>query len=315
MPIKYFPLLDHAYAMTMGTAATNHAGVVEVEQSHYRSELAIKEQILARDHRYHVQQLPGSELARWEALDLVLSELSRQYPAWFSYACNGVQRVWHNVLLGERRSFVWGDCATLPFDPLDYAGRQVQEDLLLLADAPGVPLVAGQLCFGNAWCLDDKLGLSFLAIHSPVPIFDAAIGRSAQLLMERIKPNRPVWRTNWSVVATDQLDYAPRWRDTVHARKLQVTPENAGERVFFRVERQGLARLPQSRAVLFTIHTYCHPLAALNTSEARALAITLATAPHETLEYKGILPFIDALQSYLAACDDVHAYVVGGADA
>ena len=128
------------------------------------------------------------------------------------------------------------------------------------------------------------------------------IGRPSDLLMARLKAERPVWRLNWSLTASERLNLAP-WFAAEHGRaKHAVTAENAGERCCLRVERQGLARLSHSNTVLFTIHTYTSRLSATRRApleRAQRLLGVLRTAPPEVLAYKGITPFAAALRAYL----------------
>ena len=57
-----------------------------------------------------------------------------------------------------------------------------------------------------------------------------------------------------------------KWRT---AHDATITEQNAGERLFLRVERQTLRRLPDSGAVLFGIRVHVYPLAdAVTTPEA-----------------------------------------------
>jgi hypothetical protein len=198
-----------------------------------------------------------------------------------------------------------GDSASLPLPPLDWVGRQMQEDLLILSGnaEDGMPLVAGQLCFPNGWCLDDKMGKSFLGIHHEVPLFAHHLGRSSSLLLERLKPERPVWRINWSLKATPRLNLIPRF--FAEERQAHLTPANIGACCFLRLERQTLSRLPRTGCILFTIHTYQAPLDAVVESAdvARRIAGVVRTVPEEMLLYKGIASFLDPLLTYLAAKD------------
>jgi hypothetical protein len=186
---------------------------------------------------------------------------------------------------------------------LDWTGRQVQEDLLLLdASTAGYPLMAGQLCFANRWSLEEKMGSSFLDIHGPVPGFGEQIGRLSQLLMERLKPSRPVWRYNWSLTVSGELDLSTRVYDAVQARMAGVTAANCGETCFFRTERQTLARLPQTGAVLFTVHTYRTLLGNLarDAAWAQRFLEVLDQASPALLAYKGVTPVEGPLRDYLS---------------
>lgn len=289
--------------MQMGTRPLDAEHLlIDVDLPHYAAEIALKHAILAADHRYAFQSLPSATDAGWETLELLLPAMARRNPEQFTLTIDGTHWIWENHVLGHTRRFTLGDPHTLPYAPLDWVGREVQEDLLLLdAGLPGVPLTAGQLCFPNAWCLDDKIGHSFLEIHAPVPLFAEQIGRASQLLMERLKPGRPVWRLNWAIRAGDQLDASPRYAAELARRKQVITRQNAGEGCFLRVERQTLVRLTRSNHVLFIIHTYHAAIAsvAADVQQGRMLLEVLRSTPPEMLDYKGIAPFAEPLIAYL----------------
>ncbi|MBY0502902.1 MAG: DUF3445 domain-containing protein [Bryobacteraceae bacterium] len=181
--------------------------------------------------------------------------------------------------------------------PFGRAARGLAEDLLLLADAPGWPLVAGVLCFPNDWQLADKLGQSLLAVHGPVPGFAAQAGEASLKLFERLKPERPVWRANWAIKVTSRLDLPPAVNQSFEPAKREITAANAGQRCYFRIERQTLSRLPSG--VLFTVRTYLEPLESLSGEERRAVAVALRTMPGAMLSYKGIQPFLGPLLEWL----------------
>lgn len=192
-------------------------------------------------------------------------------------------------------------CRLLGTNSLREAGDSVQEDLLILdPHLPGLPLVAGHLCFANAWCLDDKMGQPFLAIHGPVPTFATSIGPSSQRLLERLKPGRPVQRLNWAVKSTGQLDLTSRWDADVAVWNARVTAANAGAHCWMRAERQTLSLLEPSGCVLFTVHTYTQPVETLSPAQIHNLHGVLRTCPEDMLRYKGIWPFHGPLLDWLA---------------
>lgn len=297
----YFALPATPARMAVAARPLAGAPLIEVEPAEYRAELAEKEAILAGDHRYYFQALPATEAMQWEALALLLADMARAYPQHFALEVDGDTHIFTNCLLAARTRLRMGDAASLPCAPLDWLGRQVQEDLLLLAPDAGFPLVAGQLCFASRWSLDEKIGQSFAAIHDPVPGFHQQVGRPSALLMERLKAGCPVWRTNWSLAPTGRLDMASKFGAELDALRAGIRAHNCGERCYFRVERQTLSRLPQSGAVLFTIHTYRAPLATLAADPewARRLLAAVETMPAPFLAYKGIAPYAGALTAYL----------------
>lgn len=298
-----FDLHSDQFQMSVGARPLGAEPLIDLDPASYAAELGLKEQILARDHAYYFQAQPESRAAQWEALALVMGDLARCYPFWFAFEDEGTRWRWLNRQTGRRINFQPGCADQLPYAPLDWLGRQVQEDLLILAGEAeaGFPLVAGQLCFPNHWCLSEKMGLPLRAIHEPVPGYAAQVGRATDLLMERLKPGRPVWRRNWSIVVSAQLNLASCYREQFAQRKHAITPTNAGDHCYFRTERQTLSRLMPSGAILFTIRTHTAPIASLATDPqwaARLLGL-LRSTPEATVAYKGMTPFYEALIIYL----------------
>lgn len=299
----YFPLKADTFSMAMGTQALENGRLIEIDPDHYTTEIQLKRTLLADDQAHYLHAPEETLPAQWEVVDLLLEQLARDYPHYFTLTKNGKQVTWRNKLLQEETVFGIRQAASLPYAPLDWLGRQVQEDLLLLhADATqGIPLVAGQLCFPNAWCLEEKLGKAFLAIHQEVPLFAERIGRSSYLLLERLKAGRPAWRLNWAIKNIPRLNLTPKYAHEVAQAQCDLTPNNIGERCLLRVERQVLTRLPRTQDILFTIHTYQEPIATIarNAQQARILLGVLQTTPPEVLQYKGIAPFAPMLIAYL----------------
>ncbi|MBN1206502.1 MAG: DUF3445 domain-containing protein [Myxococcaceae bacterium] len=303
--LPYFPFDEDTYALKLGVQALR-AGecLIEIDEAHYRNELALKESLLTADPRARFQAEPGTAPLQWEAVTTVLPKMAEQHPRHFELRVEGARWRWRNHLLGTETRFTPGEPGSLPHAPLDWLGRQVQEDLLLTdGTREGMPLVAGQLCFPSAWCLDDKLGRSMSEVHAPVPRFNEQLGASTLRLMERLKPERTVSRINWAITVTDRLDLEPRtlpeWRHLFSG----ITARNAGERCFLRLERQTLTLLPSTGAVLFTLHTYRAPVATQVEApeRRRRLASVLRTVPPDTRQYKRLAPFLEPLMAWLEA--------------
>ena len=133
--------------------------------------------------------------------------------------------------------------------PLMVLGRLIQEDLcVLLPDGGGGHvLAAAVLCFPARWTLNEKMGRALIGIHAPVAEYDADLARRVQRLFDALHPERPLWRAN-------ALGYAD---PTLHqpCREADPRPPAPDPPPFIRAERQCLLRLPESRAVVFSIHT------------------------------------------------------------
>ena len=298
--IPLLPIEPGRFGITLGVRALGAAPIALVDETRYPDEVRLRERLLDEDHGYRYRGGPGTLPAQWEIVALLLRDLARHHPEFMSLSEDGDRWTWGTRLLGGGATFRLGDPESLPHEPLDWVGRQVVEDLILLSgDAgAGFPVIAGQLCFPNDWSLPDKLGRPVLGVHAPVPGFAPAAGDATLRLLERLRSERPVWRANWAIRATDSLDLSPRaGRVSVE----HVDAGNAGETLVVRVERQTLSRLPESGAILFTIHTRSRPLAgvASEPERARRLLDAIRSMPPEMAGYKGIAPVQNALAEYL----------------
>lgn len=134
--------------------------------------------------------------------------------------------------------------------PLRTLGHLLQEDFCLLqSDGSEHVLIGAVLCFPSQWTLAEKMGRPLTAIHRTVAPYDAGIARRVQRLFDGIRPGRPLWRSN-RLNHDDPALFQPR-------REAQTGPgARARTGAYIRCERQCLLRLPESRAVVFSIHTY-----------------------------------------------------------
>jgi hypothetical protein len=189
--------------------------------------------IAARPEAVHAL-LPEGRAAARELYDLILARLQRTP----GYGARG------SVM---RRP----DCVDVPLDPdrpLWTLGRLVQEDLCLLEAGGGEHVLTGAiLCFPASWTLAQKIGRPFTGIHVPVPTYDVGIAARVQRLFDAIRPEQPMWRAN-ALLYFDPTLFQPRLESEPRPR-----PTTNG---YIRSERQCLLRLPVTRAVVFTIHTY-----------------------------------------------------------
>ena len=221
----------------------------------YGAQMAYRAALIADKGAAVLRLDPAARPAADELLEAVLAELDDK---------PGYARA------GERVSCPDGRVVTLErADPLGTCARLVQEDLVLLErpeDADEHLLTGAVLCFPASWTLDQKFLRPLTRIHRPVPSYDGDIARRVQRLFDGIQPGRPIWRANYLVYADPNL-HQPRREDDPRA------PAPGGRR-WLRVERQALARLPESRAVVFSIHTYVVPLASLSAEDQAALAGT-----------------------------------------
>jgi hypothetical protein len=276
--------------MAMGLIATDPAELIELDER-YPEEMEERRRLLAVRHADVFATLPGSEAARQEVLDILAELLPRRFPAWF--AREG--RMLRNRLTGED----W-DLGALPHDPLEVAGRLVQEDLCLLRLTPEGPVLdAAVLCFPSRWSLAEKLGQPLAMIHTRVPFYAERLAKPVDRLMPNLRDGKLVVRLNWGM--TDDPALYAESRKFRREHNPDVTPDNAGERLWLRVERQTLRLLPRSGGVLFGIRTHLYTVGRLAADPrvAADLAAAVRALPPEMALYKSIPPFREALLAYL----------------
>ncbi|MCB1332053.1 MAG: DUF3445 domain-containing protein, partial [Maritimibacter sp.] len=206
----------------------------------YVAQMALRDRLLAERGDVVLRQAPGAAPAAAELLALILEELA---------AVPGYRIGADDVACPDGRRV-----ALDRSHPLETAARLVQEDLLILEQPEGAEehvLTAGVLCFPASWSLGEKFLRPLTGIHTPVDVYDAELARRVQRLFDGIRAGRPMWRAN-ALVYADPALFQPR-------TEADRRPKPPAGRRWLRSERQCLVRLPETRAVVFTIHTFVVP--------------------------------------------------------
>jgi dimethylamine monooxygenase subunit A len=286
----HLPFEPGPYRMAMDLVTAAEADWFELDQ-HYPAEMAERRRLLQTAHADVFAALPVSAKARQEALALIVAALTTHHPDWFSRDGATLR----NHLTGE----VWQIGSA---DPLELAGRLVQEDLCLIQNSEDGPVfTAAVLCFPSRWRLMDKIGKALPAVHEPVPSYQDRLARPVDRFMRHVKPGHIASRLNWSLLDDPAL-FQPggKWRADGGS---DISATNAGRRVFLRVERQTLRRLPSTGAVLFGIRVHVYALERVidRPDRAAALAGAVRALPPEVQHYKSLLPFREAMLGWLHA--------------
>jgi len=303
--LRFFPFGDE-FDPGMGARALRpHEPLFDIDPERYLIEVALKTQQLGAAHADYFRGGADLMQAQWDVLELVLTDLSTHHPEHFRLDRHGDEWHWHNTLLGIDTRFHFGDAASLPYEPLDWAGRQVQEDLVLLASDSDATFVGGQLCFANGWDIGERVGHAYLRIHKHTPGVTMPSVHAGSRFLAALKPERTMWRMSWNFKLTDQMDlttrHIPEHKADFERRAPTLTPEQAGAEIFVRIERQTFTRLPRSGGVLFGIHTYNSLLEveAADPDRARRILRVVQGSPREVRDYKAITPMEGPMLSYL----------------
>jgi len=216
----------------------------------YGAQLAYKARLMAEKGGEVVQLAPEAEAAAGELLALVLRELKGK-PGF------EVQET-HVTCPDGRRVMIDHDA------PLQTCGQLVQEDLCIMQKQGDEHVLTGALlCFPASWSLAQKFMRPLIAIHDPVASYNADIARRVQRLFDGIQVDRPMWRANFLTYSDPDLFQPRRTQE-----RRRVDPDAPK---WMRVERQGLRKLPQTGAVIFSIHTYVVPFCDLSEDDIIAL--------------------------------------------
>jgi hypothetical protein len=275
------------WRLSMGLHRLDEREWLEVDDDR-DAELREKARLLEVARETVLVTLPAGEAPSRELLDLVVAYLVAEHDVLDTTGAAIVDRTTGTTIDPAHRH------------PIEAASLLVQEDLCVLVRDDAWRLVAACVCFPSRWSLRAKLGASLAEIHGPVPGFDDTLASPAATFFDRLSPTRPVWRRNWTLLDTPEL-HLPS--PAARRRATDAGDEDLGARLWFRVERQTLRRLPSSDAIVFTIRTTVQPLGDVVASTpgfAPALGGTLATVAADVAAYKGWTGLLEPLSGWLA---------------
>ncbi len=247
--LPFAPWADARTRRLPGIVPLDMADWLRVDAA-YAGQMALRDVLIDTREAEVVAALPQAAEAVAELYDFTLARLPEGFAR-------------------EGESVIRPDGVRVALDaarPLHTLGRLVQEDLCLMQETvPGAHgLTAAVLCFPAGWTLAEKLGRPLMRMHQPVASYTEDMGRRVQRLMDAVRVETPLWRANAhhsrAPLFNPLREDAPK--DTVQQ----------GDMPFIRSERQCLIRLPVSRAVLFSIHTYLVRMGDLTAEQAAALA-------------------------------------------
>lgn len=164
----------------------------------YHAQMAAKQEMLA-DRRRRPEVLQDSEPrtlgAQAEVLDMVANHMRSRFPDRFDHLIN--------ELLSDNVSM----------RPLERAARLCAEDLILMghdAHTGTYRSVAACVCFSFG-DVPKRIGeqFSMAELHAKVGRYAEDLHKPAERFMEGLLPERPVWRTNWSLVFSGRLEPHP----------------------------------------------------------------------------------------------------------
>jgi hypothetical protein len=157
------------------------------------------------------------------------------------------------------------------------------------------------VCVPSHWAPEEKIGLDFASVHTPVADNKLLVGASSQLV--KLATSGECWeRFVWTVSPSGRYDQHPKR----HAREPWPDANDAGsfgDRCWLRWERQTFFPVGGgTQQAVFTIRVMLQPLheAIARDGAARKLHDSIASMSEAVLAYKGLAPARDPLLAWLA---------------
>ena len=232
--------------------------------------------------------------AQRECLDLFLDYLPRRYPDQYLF-----DKEWNTITV-KCIDAIFRIADYYDTRPLELCVRIVQEDLVLMCPPSPDGAARGESYFmaaaGVVFSSEDmpkKLGQPLEFLHAPVPGYEQHIRKSMNLTFSKLKPEQPMWRTNWGIAPHGDLE-KPLYgsEETLNMRTMSsdgVTLESIRSK-FLKVEYQTIRRLPKTLYLLFAVNTMIDPLFSLEElpMAASCLAASIRGMSPAMRKYKGI---------------------------
>ncbi|MBO0332452.1 DUF3445 domain-containing protein [Sneathiella sp. CAU 1612] len=277
MTLRYFPLDGSDFRLTMGLQALRDRSFLDIDE-HYENDIAEKRRLLVKHRDLVYSDTEGTQAAQEKIHHLVRHELAAKHPEIAPSTEPQVEE-----------------------SPLVRAALLIQEDLVLMRESSdGYVLAAACVCFPTGWNLIEKAGQTIKFIHQPVPGLNDRLGSPIDRFFRNLKSSKRVERFNWGLYDSSEL-FQPGWWRSNRPVDMSISAKTVGEKIFFRVERQTLQRLHDSKDILFTIRIFHNSLAEIcgNKDRAERLLHGLQTMDPHMRAYKSLPRYEKLIMDYL----------------
>ena len=284
-PPFYRPYCWAAADFQLGLRPINPNRWVLMEADHAANMREKRERLAAYPQRYY-RTIPSSLQAQRELRDLVVAHLLNDYPERFARIDLGIRSLDTGIDY---------DSSDPAVEPLLQLSNLIEEDFMLIEEVDGSSLITvASNVYSSSGRLVASVGRAVDWAHEPVPRLTDTLGRRIDRIIGSVHATTPCERFNWQLTPLSSIFFP---RDNPHAANaaamhgicetLRANPERAGDLLWIRVERQTLSRLPNSRAVAFSLRTYCDPLSSIlsDLESVRAILALLRGYSTERLKY------------------------------
>ena len=240
----------------------------------HRHQLALKQDLISAHHDAIFDAAPDSMTASFETADLIKTNLAAH----------------HGIEIAPDKNH----------HPLDAVALQIPEDVLLLApqetdNGTVWVLKAASLAFPSHWVLAEKMGKPMAAIHTPVPGYGEVLAGPVDRFFNAMLQGPISQRRNWALQIDDGLFTPSRFDHP------PIMADEIGERLFLRVERQTLRKLPKTGWIIFTIQTAIAPIKTWQADQTALddLAVLINAMTPAECHYRGVNDYLPQLMKWI----------------
>ncbi|KAJ5958262.1 uncharacterized protein N7479_005412 [Penicillium vulpinum] len=279
LPRPYRPF-RWAYHQTMSLTKLETDWWIELEST-YKSRIAQRKELYAKNGKEVLDAMPGSELACKELMEMVLQFTCARYPQYFTLVD---KRILQNKILGTEQ-----DVTAKP--PLEVLLDNVPEDfaVMLRDDTTGFYFLrAAVICSALGWNVASKVGKQLHEIHEPIPDYKEKMQFSMDRFFTKMPAEKPIQRGSWGLEIGQPLYMPPGDPHELH--RLSQRDDLSIDDCNLRVDWQTLRRLPLSGAVIFNFKGLFTPIAEFRDEPGvPALVMKVVTEGKKNLmDYKSV---------------------------
>jgi len=282
---KYTPYLDGQGGVKIGLNPISESKWLEIDDK-FGEEIRLKEELLTTNRSEVLQIIEGSEEEQDEILESILSFLQKFHSEKYKFTNDSVYVERTNDLY-KHNQFK---------NPIELATLLVQEDLILMRPKEGkFYLEAASLSAPSHWSLAEKFSKSLMDLHDGVPGYKEDIGKRVDEIFKKLPTERIFERYNWSIYDDPKL-FQP-----VHSKPFVEFKETKPSKLFLRVERQTIRKLPIHGTVLFTIRVHVDPIESIlkDKHALKSLKMAVENLSGPMKKYKSIDQFEKSLVVWL----------------
>lgn len=239
IPSPILPNSDQTSVLELGLTPCDSSSwlAIDADFTHFHAHKT-------QQFKHHTEEvfaaLPQSHAAQEEFRQVLLADLLTHHAGRYSLEGN---------FLREHSGLKW----LLDGPDLAASSLWIPEDICLLQQLGDEHiLTAASVCSPSNWQLKHKIGRNLNVIHDPVPGYENTLQERVNRMLSQMNDQKLILRYNWSIQRGNELCWRP-----------DLYPHKADDGLFWRVERQTLRRLPQTRAIVFGIRIYLESFAQL----------------------------------------------------